>query len=564
MDRDQIRDGLAELASQAKAAEQAAIQSQEAAQRAYDIARRMERGLAEPFDPPGEPEGPGREYDKGIQWTGSSIVLSANPRGSSYFTLVGETREIPRLFVEQFIATAGGVTETICVFHNGFPEGEGAIRTEDWTGSSLRVKTHDGRTIFDQANVVIDPGQMLVVTDYQGGTIRDFAAALAEDKPTPGEAFDKMLAEELERQLAREPDVLHYVMGWPADNTGASEGGDGIEPYWHNWRHTPDGRALALLEVQRTAQREFRVMTDETGAFTWDPEIAYNADGDFMPDSHKRDLSGPLGKWRSHDAQHLARATRAAMWIDEITKGRHGFTRWYLEMMANFQAACALSTAKDKEDVNSSNWWSLMRTVEWAREQGPNPKCGRGMVHRSNLIFYCANNGIGGVEIQRAADLVVQLWAESADDFGRSFQMEARKIPEVKAEMEKPGGGRARGWQDDDACAQSRELQLAVAMMRGSGSDLLAGLAEDLANTLGPFPETQLNFTRHIHFGGTNPYYELMTHGDTTAPEFGGPRTPPEERRKKLLEVAATRGVEAGGSQPLNSCRDAAIWRGER
>lgn len=561
MDRDQIRDGLAELASQAKAAEQAAIQSQEAAQRAYDIARRMERGLAEPFDPPGEPEEPAYYgwMSKGLG--GKELWLPGSQRATipqRPMDVLDDAGMAP--FAEMFRTEAGGVIETTVALHNGDPRGKGAI-----TIPRLEIKTHNGRTIFDQANVVIDPGQMLVVTDYQGGTIRDFAAALAEDKPTPGEAFDKMLAEELERQLAREPDVLHYVMGWPGDPGGASQGGDGIEPYWHNWRHTPDGRALALLEVQRTAQREFRVMTDETGAFTWDPEIAYNADGDFMPDSHKLDLSGPLGKWRSHDAQHLARATRAAMWIDEITNGRHGFTRWYLEMMANFQAACALSTAADKEGVDESNWWSLHQTIRWAWEQdGPNPKCGRGMVHRSRLLFYCANNGIGGDEIQGAADLAERLWFISADRQGRSFQMEASKIPEVKAEMKKPGGGRAKGWQDADACAQSRELQLAVAMMRDSERPSLVSTADRLAQYLGPFPATQLNFTREDYFGGTNPYYELMTHGDTTAPEFGGPRTPPEERRKKLLEVAATRGVEAGGSQPLNSCRDAGIWRGER
>lgn len=491
---------------------------------------------SEPVEPPVVEPGPTNSiYIKRYSIDGGfAVTLPAAQRASGR---VAVHIAQPIASIEHFRTEAGGVTETICVLHNGNPEGRGAIHIPE-----LEIKTHDGRVIFRWDETFdIEPGYPLVVSDYYGGTMLDFATAIAADAPTPGPQFDEMLHKEWERQMERTPDVGPYVMGWPADPSGGGQGGDGIEPRWHLWRNCPGGRALAWLEVQRTMQREGRIMTDWNGAFAWDPHTAYNADGYFMPDAFKS--ASPSHKYRPHGAQHWHRAYRAATWIDQITNGTHAFTRWYLEMLANWEAACSLATAADREDINSSGWWSLTRTVEWARGEGPNPKCGRAAVHRARFAFECAKRGIGGREMARVADLWEEMFLVSADATGRSFETQVRKVSDVAKDFP--------SWDGSERIAQSRELQLAVAMMRDSERPRLIALADTLADTLGPFPATVINYTRGISAGGTNVYYELMTHGDLSA--VGG-------SRESLLRLAESRSVEAGGSQPLNSCRSADLW----
>lgn len=563
MERERMSLALAELEEDARIARSASANAEEAAraaseraslarrasERAFNGAQELRKRLAAEQAAPAptpEPEDPGQ--------LPRVLTFTHDTGGGPKMALTGPGRSRHLFHTLAFRHEAGGVTERIVVFANGFPDSKGSLVLPEFR---LICDGREMKTV--KGDLMIVPGGLKVFVDYEGGSMLDFAAALAEDGVTPGPQFDEKLLQEFERQRDRLPDVGPYVMGWPADPSGGGQGGDGIEPYWHLWRNCAGGRALALLELMRTAQREPRVMLTDLGELTWNTSTAYNPDGYHMPsefvefdETRLPGYASALHAFRPHDAQHFHRAYRAALWIDELTGGTHAFARWYLEMLANFQAACHLSTAADSKGVDDSGWWSLERIVAWAREQdGPNPKTGRGPVHMTRFAFECADRGIGGAQMRLVASLFESLYLVSANEHGRSYETEGGKIPAVSW---------ATNWDRKDKCAQSRELQLAVAMMRDSGRPRLKVLAQKLAAHLGPFPPTLLNYTRDASAGKTNYGYELMTHGDTTSPEFGGPDASPEQRRLALLRVAESRTVEAGGVQPLNSCCSRSIW----
>lgn len=498
----------------------------------------------------------------------------------------------PDVFVKFFLHTPSGasrldsneVLQTICVVYNGAPRSQGDAVLRDFHAfDHTRAEMEPEHAHHP---LVIPPGGMRVLTSYAGGNAHDFARGLvAPGLPTPGPEFDALLLDHFEKQLARQPDCGPYVMGWPADTTGASQGGDGIEPYWSEWRNCIGGVGLAMLELTRTAQRTPRVVTDDDGEIRYDGDAQVKTAGFVMPESFRvadhAPLDGPtrhkireavpytrtLFSYKPHDGQHFHRAYRAALWIDTLTGGKHAFARWYLEVLANFQAMAYLNGTTDKEGIDSSAYWSLGRTIRWVQEEakGPNPKLGRSAVHETRFAVECAGRGIGGTRMDYVADGFVALFAASiaplAETKGRAYEVAARKIPAIKKQLDKPSGDRAFGseWESEDRCAQSRELQLAVPLyLKLCCSDIDPDLFElfgdagrDLRDYLTPNPRTILNFSRYDAAGGTNPYYGIMTHGDLS--EFGG-------SIDKLLAVAATRSPEAGGAQPLNSC-PAHLWR---
>lgn len=542
MEREQVRDALARIAGEAH-------EAQQGAQRAYDMARRLEKSLAVPFEEPEvEPEPEPDQPTGGILVTvffhtkAIRIDLPREARASRVGGEAADPWEEMYPFVEHFRTEAGGVVETVCVLHNGNPQGKGAIRIP-----KLEIKTHDGRDIFDwQGPVTIEPGGMLCTRDYKGNTRatanlsqaelqRRFWHALPYNiKPFPAIDGDLsyLLDVELEKQLANPVTVGPYDVAW--GSRGDEVGGAGTEPDWFEWRRCPAGYALAALEMYRVANRTSRCMTDADGAFTWDRDTAYTSVGDFMPDAFKwepRDeTERAMQAYKNHDGQHFFRAYRAAMALARETQ--HPFALWYLQMLANFQQAAHLGTAGDDA---TSGWWSLEK--KRASVNGPNIFCGRQGVHEARF----ANEYEALFDEDDEADALAgryrELFRASLNRHGVPFVMPTSAIVSKDA---------PQAWGDDPA-AQVFEWQLAILMFEDSGDPTLERAAKKLAAYIGPHPPYCKNVKTGQGSGTANPYLNLATHGVGFASEA--------DMWKVTKDRVESGGPEAGGAVPANSFR---------
>jgi hypothetical protein len=471
---------------------------------------------------------------------GTTLRVQAGTRDEQ-LELVRIARDQPVLEVRTFINTSGtgGQEEVVVALCNGNPEGKGSIVLPP-------CKVYVGRQLiedFGGERLMIRPGDMKVCTHYRGGFMQFWEKF--PNGPSPGEQFNDMLKAHLDQEIARQPDAGHYTMGWPHDPQGNAGGGAGIEPFWHLWRNNKYGRAIAALEMYRTAERQFRLMTNDIGELDWDEDQQYTTLGFFMPPAFAEnprrtdlpDYAGALYAYRGHDDQHLHRAYRAAVWLARICD--HSFARWYLSVLLNFQAAAFLNSAGDQ---SSSGWWSLDKRIDSTVQGGRSEHCGRGGVHQARLAHACRSLGITPVTAEALSNKWDRLFLRAADEQGRAY---ARVAGSVDATKDIPG------WDNRDMTAQVRELQLALVMYEESENTQLYREAPRLRRWLGPYPPKIWNYTQEA---GTqelaDPSYALMTHG--VMEHLGG--------KEGMLRIAATRGVDAGGAQPLNSCRSVSMW----
>lgn len=567
MNRQQIRDVLGQIAREAFASKEHAAESKQSAQRAYDMARRLERSLALPVDEPlPEPEPvelpvvePGKPSGRVPHWLATrhghyTLLLAPDSRISrrpTNLTIARPEHDGRMPFVEQFITEAGGVVETICVLHNGNPEGRGAIIIP-----RLEVKTHDGRSIFPwKGPVTIEPGGMLVVRDYEakGRSVQVVLESLGlplDSQSDLQRVFFSKLSGPYDEAKATPQDIAEELVRWhdrefhnpvtvgPYDvmwgSRGDEVGGAGTEPDWFEWRRCPAGYALAALEMYRTANRTSRCMTDDKGAFTWDNGTAYTSVGDFMPDAFKwepRDATEQaMADYKNHDGQHFFRAYRAAMALARETK--HPFAMWYLSCLANFQQAAHLGT---KGDGATQHWWSLKKKL--ANVEGPNIWCGRQGVHEARFATEYARLFPKDSDARTLAAQYRKLFSKSIDENGVPFVMPTSAIVSEDA---------PQAWGADPAF-QTFEIQLAILMFEDSGDPVLERAAKKLADYIGPFPPYVKNVKTGAGSGKANPYMNLATHGVGFATGA--------DMWKVTKERLASGGPESGGAVPANSFR---------
>jgi hypothetical protein len=538
MNREQIRDGLARIASEAHTAQQSA-------QRAYDMTRRMEKELAEEWEEPEvpepEPEEPARGILLTVLWETKAIRINLpkEARASRVGGPAADPWEEAFPFIEHFRTEAGGVTETICVLHNGNPQGNGAIRIP-----RLEIKTHDGREILNyDGPVTIPPGQMLVVTDYMvpNPSGRPFAFEWMESfwahlTDSRRNGVDLQLASGLLRELSKRcgnPTTIGpYEMWWDAEGYG--HGGQGIEPDRFEWRRCPAGYALAALEMYGTANRMGRCMTDESGAFTFDPDTAYTNVASIMPKAFdwtpQDETEREQARWKRIDGQHFIRAYLAALWLFKET--RHPFAGWYLDMLANWMYACHLGTAGD--DEKAQDYWSLTRKI--AEFTGPNRHGGRQGAHE--LRFVCEYARLFPTARATAvADLYKTFFDKSCGYAGEPF---AAKASAFTSSNFPARWGEAKS-------AQAFELQLALLAMEDSGDPRLRRRADKLRAFLTEDPPYSYNWETGEKLGKAHPFLEVSTHG-----VFPGGA---DALLKMAKERIASQGPEASGANPLNAVR---------
>ena len=496
--------------------------------------------MGEPGEPPVEPES-----DAQFGFTYSSeeicIKLPSVARGS----LPPHYAEHP--FIEHFRTEAGGVVETVCVLHNGAPEGRGAIRIP-----RLEIKTHDGREILNYSGpVTIPPGRMLVVTDYKvpNPNGRPFAFEWMESfwghyAGSRSNGVDPQLASALLRELSKRhsnPTTIGpYDMWWDAEGYG--HGGQGIEPDRFEWRRCPAGYALAALEMYRTANRMGRCMTDESGAFTYDEGTAYTNVASIMPKAFDWTPQGEteeaLRRWKNIDGQHFIRAYLAALWLYKETK--HPFAGWYLDMLANWMYACHLNPAGDDEPAQ--DYWSLAR--KFREFDGPNRHGGRQGAHELRFANEYENLRRGNTT--KAEDLATQyaqFFFYSADNNGAPF---AAKASAFTSSNFPARWGEAKS-------AQAFELQLALLAMEDTGDADLGSAANKLRDFLTASPPYSFNWETGEKLGKAHPFLEVSTHG-----VFPGGA---DALLKMAKERIASQGPEASGANPLNAVRGGDLSR---
>lgn len=546
MDREQLKAALREIETHTAEAEKAAASARNVAWR---LGREL-RKTPEPEPPVVEPEPVSDGMGGWITDDGGFFMqLGSSARNSDdcWWPRGGEQR----LFIEQFITEAGGVVETVCVLHNGNPQGKGAIRIP-----KLEIKTHDGRDIFGwQGPVPIEPGMPGAVVDYRAlpgsGLEHASRAALheafwaglaSEDPPLPGwmtrehaRDLTGLLHSELEKQIANPVTVGPWEVLW--DEEGARGGGQGIEPHRFEWRkHFAPGIALAALEMYRVANRTSRCMTDASGAFTWDRDTAYTmaqqfTAHDWMPPAFQWEPeTATERKMRSYfdfDGEHFIRAYSAALFIAKET--RHPFAIWYLDMLANYQEAVHLGTAGDK-DTNPA-WWSLKR--KYADAHGPNEHCGRSLAHEFRFRDEWLKLHGRDREQDPVWSMMRALLLESCDSNGNPFAASAAIFTNANF----------NGW-SEQKCSQGFEMQLLALAMEDSGDRALMERASWLRDYLTKSPAYAYNLETGEKRGKALPFFELSTHG-----EFPG-------GMDALLKLAKDRiesgGVDGGGRNPLN------------
>ncbi len=542
MDRTQVRDTLARIAGEAHDAQQAG-------QRAYDMARRLEKALAVPFEEPPvvEPEEPSGFVP---YWTATrrghyTLRLAPDSRNSgrsTNLTIARPEHDGRMPFIEQFITEAGGVTETICVLHNGNPEERGAI-----TIPRLTVNTHDGRRIFDGEDVVIPPGGMFAVGDYKGKRGEPDPPSVFWDHyahSVIGSADDYSWADNqlwpwLSKLDALYPKVNGARMAW--DPEGARGGGQGIEPYRFEWRKCPAGFALAMQELIGVANRTTRCMTDADGRFTWDPAQPYTdvqeaVVNQWMPDAFKWTPETPAEKaraeWKNIDGQHAIRAWSAAMFLARET--RHPFALWFLDMYANWMEAVHLGEAGDAD--SNPAWWSISRKIDEAN--GPNEHCGRAAAHALRFADSLLETGHGEPGTHGVWVHYGNLLAASLGEHGNPHAAKAEVFTNANFRVWKERSKNTR-------CTQGFEMQLLLLAFEDAGHTPLLDAAAKLRAFLTDSPAYAYNLETGEKRGKAHPYLNLATHG------VGFESM--DELRKVSAERIEASGPEGGGAVPANS-----------
>jgi hypothetical protein len=481
---------------------------------------------------------PGPTDDIGVTMPGGrgtlQVELADATRQSGGADLLGLAIE-HRVFIEHFRTEAEDVTETIVILHNGNPEGRGAINIPH-----LTVKTHDGRTIFDGANVVIPPGGMFVVGDYGGASFIEGDAARLFWRNYNLVGYDPWADNALWPWLSKldalYPKVNGVRMAW--DPEGARGGGQGIEPYRFEWRKCPAGFALAMQELIGVANRTTRCMTDAEGRFAWDRTQPYTDVQEafvnqWMPDAFKWNphtkAEFARAEWKNIDGQHAIRAWSAAMFLARETK--HPFALWFLEMYENWMDAVHLSDALDGDE--NPAWWSLFKKRNGAL--GPNEHCGRTLAH---LLRF--EGGLGWLNpARRATDtsrVMIDLLSRSFDANGNPHAAKAEIFSNENFDEWKQRDKNTR-------CTQGFEMQLMALALEDCGRRF-ENEAANLRAHLTDSPAYAYNLETGEKRGHAHPFFELSTHG-----KFDGDM---DALRKISAGRIEAGGPEAGGANPIN------------
>jgi len=546
MDTNRIRDTLARISAHA-------YEAKHSGELAYDMARKLERDLREPFpDEPAPRLEPSGDIPNGaMQFDGENLYLARATREGCTFSVA---RGMPKIRVEQFVTEAGSVRETVVVLHNGDPRGLGAIRLE-----RLCILDHNSLELANYGPVTIRPGGMLVVREYEGRgseqeNMEAFWGAMAADAVWPRghilEAFNQKLKDKLEHDLARPHMVGPFDLYW--HHSGNAPGGQGVDPYRMDWRRYPAGFAHAALVMYRTAQRQFCCMTDDDGEFAYDPEEAYTTVIDTMPSAYDwaLDLSfAPyeidLAKWNSHDRNHSPRAYAEALFLAQHTG--HLFTRWYLELLQNHATASDVLTSGD---TKTSGWWSVQRWIEeLVQEYGDNfgdaaqanrdahdsnwtnSACGRGGAHAARHARACQRLGIGGRGTTLAADHWERLFEVGANEVGSSHTVWG------SASTEAPPA-----W-NENRVHQTRNVQFGYFMAMRSDSRELRAAADKCREYLGHEPLSVWNIDQDEQLGNKQTYYGFGMTGNL---EYVGGSV------EAMLDLSLAREVNSG-TMPLSS-----------
>lgn len=441
---------------------------------------------------------------------GVMVVSWDGPRGQST-TVEGEgerTHKICANGIHAFLyqTEAGGVTKrTVALMAGG--RGKGFRHLKNFTMSGWGYQGAWG----------IMPGGIWTHTTYDGDPLV-YWEARGEMLPVPEWAPEK-LAKPWSLPQIGPYETCWHPLGW-------FYGGQGIDPYWFDWRHCAEGYTRAFRELGATAMRNpIAFYLDRDGHPVWHSTPHFSLQSVAPPPGYSWDVDTAarwwpavrdLAEYQPHDGQHFCRGYRAAIALRSVDPFAEDVAQMFL-------GRAKLAWAPDAARDDDPHWyWTARQIDQQLDETGkPGEYLGRQAAHVFRLVW----------EMEPESEFAALL--ETLVLKSVAAEPHIPYLTMTKPQHWQPAGPYVYG----TPVAQCFEWQLMAVTM-----DLRPALADARAELLSYMGTNPLKIgAANGRFYGSNPPYMHLFFGDLAG-----------KTAEEWMTIASVRHIPAGGSQPID------------